>query len=210
MEGFRSFLGGINFTEIASVFMVLFAVIDIIGAIPIILSLKDKGQKIEPFKTVFFSAVILIGFLYFGEWLLSFLSIDIQSFAVAGAIILFILAFEMIFGIEFFKNDAPGGSGTLVPLVFPLIAGAASFTTLLSFQATYAMVNIIIATLLNLGVVYLVLRYIDWVRKMIGDGGIYVLRKFFGVILMAMSVKLFTENIAALLKNIGLFELIAG
>lgn len=206
MEVAASFFGKINLTEIGSVFMVLFAVIDIIGAIPIIISLKDKGQKIEPFKTVFFSAIILIGFLYFGEWLLSFLSIDIKSFAVAGAIILFLLAFEMIFGIEFFKNDSPAGSGTLVPLVFPLIAGAASFTTLLSFQATYSMVNIIIATLLNLVVVHIVLSNIDWVRRIFGDGGIYVLRKFFGVILMAMSVKLFTENITALLENIGFFE----
>lgn len=189
----------INVTEIASVFMVLFAVIDIIGAIPIIVSLRDRGQKIEPFKTFLFSAIILIGFLYFGEWLLSFLSIDVKSFAAAGAIILFILAFEMIFGIEFFKNDSPAGSGTLVPLVFPLIAGAASFTTLLSFQAQYAMVNIIIATILNLLVVWFVLAKIGFVEKIFGAGGIYVLRKFFGVILMAMSVKLFTENITVLL-----------
>lgn len=189
----------INFTEIASVFMVLFAVIDIIGAIPIIINLKKRGQKIEPFKTFLISAIILIGFLYFGEWLLSFLSIDIKSFAAAGAIILFLLAFEMIFGIEFFKNDSPAGSGTLVPLVFPLIAGAASFTTLLSFQAQYAMVNIIIATILNLLVVWFVLAKIQLVERLFGQGGVYVLRKFFGVILMAMSVKLFTENITYLL-----------
>lgn len=194
-----NFFQQINVTEIASVFMVLFAVIDIIGAIPIIVSLRDRGQKIEPFKTFLFSTLILIGFLYFGEWLLSFLSIDVKSFAAAGAIILFILAFEMIFGIEFFKNDSPAGSGTLVPLVFPLIAGAASFTTLLSFQAQYSMINIIIATLLNLLVVWLVLAKISIVEKIFGAGGIYVLRKFFGVILMAMSVKLFTENITVLL-----------
>lgn len=194
-----NFFQQINVTEIASVFMVLFAVIDIIGAIPIIVSLRDRGQKIEPFKTFLFSTLILIGFLYFGEWLLSFLSIDVKSFAAAGAIILFILAFEMIFGIEFFKNDSPAGSGTLVPLVFPLIAGAASFTTLLSFQAQYSMINIIIATLLNLLIVWLVLAKISIVEKIFGAGGIYVLRKFFGVILMAMSVKLFTENITVLL-----------
>lgn len=196
-----SILQQINFTEIASVFMVLFAVIDIIGAIPIIVSLKERGQKIEPAKTFIISSILLVGFLFFGEWLLSFLSIDIKSFAAAGAIILFLLAFEMIFGIEFFRNDSPAGSGTLVPLVFPLIAGAASFTTLLSFQAQYAMVNIIIATLLNMIVVWLVLANINFVEKMFGAGGIYVLRKFFGVILMAMSVKLFTENISALLGH---------
>ncbi len=188
----------IDLNQIGSVFIALFAVIDIIGAIPIIMNLKQAGQKIEPFKTVLFSAIILIGFLFFGEWLLSFLSINIQSFAAAGAIILFLLAFEMIFGYEIFRNDAPGGANTLVPLVFPLIAGAASFTTLLSFRASYALVNIIIATLLNLGVVYFVLKRLDVVERLIGQGGIFVLRKFFGVILMAMSVKFFTENISYL------------
>lgn len=188
----------IDFNQIGSVFIALFAVIDIIGAIPIIMNLKQAGQKIEPFKTVLFSAIILIGFLFFGEWLLSFLSINIQSFAAAGAIILFLLAFEMIFGYEIFRNDAPGGSNALVPLVFPLIAGAASFTTLLSFRASYALVNIIIATLLNLVVVYFVLKRLDVVERLIGQGGIFVLRKFFGVILMAMSVKFFTENISYL------------
>lgn len=188
----------IDLNQIGSVFIALFAVIDIIGAIPIIMNLKQAGQKIEPFKTVLFSAIILIGFLFFGEWLLSFLSINIQSFAAAGAIILFLLAFEMIFGYEIFRNDAPGGANTLVPLVFPLIAGAASFTTLLSFRASYALVNIIIATLLNLVVVYFVLKRLDVVERLIGQGGIFVLRKFFGVILMAMSVKFFTENISYL------------
>lgn len=188
----------IDLNQIGSVFIALFAVIDIIGAIPIIMNLKQAGQKIEPFKTVLFSAIILIGFLFFGEWLLSFLSINIQSFAAAGAIILFLLAFEMIFGYEIFRNDAPGGSNTLVPLVFPLIAGAASFTTLLSFRASYSLVNIIIATLLNLVVVYFVLKRLDVVERLIGQGGIFVLRKFFGVILMAMSVKFFTENISYL------------
>lgn len=192
----------IDLNQIGSVFIALFAVIDIIGAIPIIMNLKQAGQKIEPFKTVLFSAIILIGFLFFGEWLLSFLSINIQSFAAAGAIILFLLAFEMIFGYEIFRNDAPGGSNTLVPLVFPLIAGAASFTTLLSFRASYALVNIIIATLLNLVVVYFVLKRLDVVERLIGQGGIFVLRKFFGVILMAMSVKFFTENISYLVEVI--------
>lgn len=202
MNWFNEALQAINFNEIGSVFIALFAVIDIIGAIPIIINLKQAGQKIEPFKTVLFSAIILIGFLYFGEWLLSFLSINVQSFAAAGAIILFLLAFEMIFGFEIFRNDAPGGSNALVPLVFPLIAGAASFTTLLSFRASYAMVNIIIATLLNLVVVFFVLKKLDLVEKLFGQGGIYVLRKFFGVILMAMSVKFFTENISFLIGTI--------
>ncbi|MDO5035991.1 MAG: MarC family protein [Porphyromonas sp.] len=195
-------LESINFTEIGSVFIVLFAVIDIIGAIPIIIDLRHKNRKIEPKKTVLISSIILITFLYVGDLLLSFLTVDIQSFAVAGAIILLLLAMEMIFGFQFFKDDSPGGNtSTLVPLVFPLIAGAASFTTLLSFRAQYELVNIIIATLLNMGVVFFVLSKLDWVERLFGQGGIYVLRKFFGVILMAMAVKLFTENISALLAS---------
>lgn len=196
-------LSHLSFSEISSVFIVLFAVIDIIGAIPIIISLQEKGQKIEPFKTFLFSLVILITFLYLGQALLDLLSVDLQSFAAAGAIILFFLAFEMIFGFEFFKNDSPSGSATLVPLVFPLIAGAASFTTLLSFRAEYHVENIIIATVLNLLVVYAVLRNMRYVERLFGKGGVYVMRKFFGIILLAMSVKLFTSNIASLVGHIN-------
>lgn len=199
----KEFFQVINLTEIGSVFIVLFAVIDIIGAIPIIINLKQKNQKIEPTKTVVISTIILIGFLFIGDMLLAFLTVDLQSFAAAGAIILFLLAIEMIFGIVFFKNDSPSGSSTLVPLVFPLIAGAASFTTLLSFRAQYHIINIIIATLLNMGIVYIVLKKLDFVERLFGQGGIYVLRKFFGVILMAMAVKLFTENISVLLSSIA-------
>ena len=198
-----SLLSQINFTEISSVFIVLFAVIDIIGAIPIIVSLQEKGQKIEPFKAFIFSLIILITFLFLGQAILNLLNVDLQSFAAAGAIILFALAWEMIFGIEIFKNDSPSGSATLVPLVFPLIAGAASFTTLLSFRAQYHVVNIIIATVLNLLIVYLVLRNIKRVEHLFGKGGVYVMRKFFGIILLAMSVKLFTSNISALISAIS-------
>lgn len=200
----QEFFQNIIFTEIGSVFIVLFAVIDIIGAIPIFVDLKQKNRKIEPVKTVVISSIILIGFLFVGEWLLAFLTVNIESFAVAGAIILFMLALEMIFGFQFFKDDSPGsGTSTLVPIVFPLVAGAASFTTLLSFRAQYHVVNIIIATLLNMGLVYFVLAKLEWVERAIGQGGIYVLRKFFGVILMAMAVKMFTENISAILTSIA-------
>lgn len=193
----------INLTEISSIFIVLFAVIDIIGAIPIIIGLQEKGQKIEPFKTFLFSAIILISFLFLGQALLNLLTVDLQSFAAAGAIVLFVLAIEMIFGIVMFKDDSPSGSATLVPLVFPLIAGAASFTTLLSFRAQYATINIIIATLLNLVIVYFVLRHVKWVERLVGKGGVYVMRKFFGIILLAMAVKLFTENISSLIGSIN-------
>ncbi len=193
----------INLTEISSIFIVLFAVIDIIGAIPIIIGLQEKGQKIEPFKTFLFSAIILISFLFLGQALLNLLTVDLQSFAAAGAIVLFVLAIEMIFGVVMFKDDSPSGSATLVPLVFPLIAGAASFTTLLSFRAQYATINIIIATLLNLVIVYFVLRHVKWVERLVGKGGVYVMRKFFGIILLAMAVKLFTENISSLIGSIN-------
>lgn len=188
--------------EVASAFMVLFAVIDILGAIPIIVGLKEKGQTIEAGKAAIFSFVILVAFLFIGKALLSLFNVDISSFAVAGALVLLVLAVEMIFGIEVFKNDAPGGSATIVPLVFPLIAGAASFTTLLSLRAEFNILNIIIAVALNLIVVYLVLKKVNYVEKFFGKGGVYVMRKFFGIILLAIAVRLFTANLASLLGSL--------
>lgn len=191
-----------SFKEIASAFMVLFAVIDILGAIPIIVGLKEKGQTIESGKTAILSFIILVAFLFIGKALLSLFNVDISSFAVAGALVLLVLAVEMIFGIEVFKNDAPGGSATIVPLVFPLIAGAASFTTLLSLRAEFNILNIIIAVALNMIVVYFVLKKLYYVEKLFGKGGIYVMRKFFGIILLAIAVRLFTSNLAFLLGSI--------
>ena len=147
-----------SFKEIISAFMVLFAVIDILGAIPIIISLREKNQKIEAGKAAIISFVILVAFLFIGQALLGLFNVDISSFAVAGALVLLVLAVEMIFGVEIFKNDSPCGSATIVPLVFPLIAGAASFTTLLSLRAEYNILNIIIAVAMNMALVYLVLR----------------------------------------------------
>ena len=149
-----------SFKEIISAFMVLFAVIDILGAIPIIISLREKNQKIEAGKAAIISFVILVAFLFIGQALLGLFNVDISSFAVAGALVLLVLAVEMIFGVEIFKNDRPCGSATIVPLVFPLIAGAASFTTLLSLRAEYNILNIIIAVAMNMALVYLVLRYV--------------------------------------------------
>ena len=139
-----------NFKEIISAFMVLFAVIDILGAIPIIISLREKNQKIEAGKAAIISFVILVAFLFIGQALLGLFNVDISSFAVAGALVLLVLAVEMIFGVEILKNDSPCGSATIVPLVFPLIAGAASFTTLLSLRAEYHIFNIIIAVAMNM------------------------------------------------------------
>lgn len=186
-----------NLREIISAFVVLFAVIDITGSIPVIISIK-KRQEVNSLKATILSTAILIGFLFVGEAMLSLFGVDISSFAVAGSIVIFVLAFEMIFGIEVFKNDGPTKSATLVPVTFPLIAGAGSLTTLLSLRAEYAVINIIMAILFNMLIVFAVLKRLNLVEKIIGEGGVYVLRKFFGIILLAIAVKLFASNIASL------------
>ena len=185
--------------EILSAFMVLFAIIDITGSIPIIIELKRKGNTIQPISAVISSIIIFIAFLFAGDGLLSLFGVDIQSFAVAGAIVILVLAIEMILGVELMKNDGPKGSATLVPLVFPLIAGAGTLTTLLSLRAEFHIENIIVAILLNMVFVYIVLTRLDWIEKIFGQGVIYVLRKFFGIILLAMAVKLFVTNISSLI-----------
>ena len=190
-----------SFKEIISAFMVLFAVIDILGAIPIIISLREKNQKIEAGKAAIISFVILVAFLFIGQALLGLFNVDISSFAVAGALVLLVLAVEMIFGVEIFKNDSPCGSATIVPLVFPLIAGAASFTTLLSLRAEYNILNIIIAVAMNMALVCLVLRYVYYVERLFGKSGVYVMRKLFGIILLAIAVRLFTSNLTSLIGS---------
>lgn len=185
--------------ELASAFMVLFAVIDITGAVPIIIDIQKKGHTISAMKAALASFVILIAFLYLGDKLLNLFSVDISSFAVAGSLVIFVLAVEMIFGIPIFKNDSPSGTASIVPLVFPLIVGAGTLTTLLSLRAEYHIINIIIATTLNIIVVYFVLKNVTLVEKVFGKGGVYILRKFLGIILLAISVKLFTSNLTSLI-----------
>ena len=155
-----------------------------------------------PVRQLFFSFVILVSFLFVGNSLLSLFNVDISSFAVAGALVILVLGCEMIFGVEIFKNDGPTDSATLVPLVFPLIAGAASFTTLLSLRAEYNVLNIIVAVALNMLFVYFVLKKVDYVQRVVGKGGVYVLRKFFGIILLAIAVRLFTSNLNTLLDSL--------
>lgn len=192
----------LNFSliEISSTFMVLFAIIDILGSIPIILNIKKKEVVIDAFWASFIAFVILIVFLFMGEGVLALFSVDIQSFAVAGALIIFIYAIEMVLDIEIFRNKGPKGSASIIPLSFPLIAGPGSFTTLISLRAEYEMVNIIIALVLNMIFVYFVIRSTDKIEKFFGETGIYVMRKFFGIILLAISVKLFTSNLSHLLQ----------
>lgn len=191
-----------NFQQILSAFIVLFAVIDIIGASPIIIDLKDKGKDVNALKATLISFLLLLGFFYAGDILLRLFHVDIESFAVAGAFVIFLLSLEMILDIEIFKNQGPIKEATLVPLVFPLLAGAGSFTTLLSLRAEYASVNIIVALILNMLWVYFVVRMTRKVERVLGKGGIYLIRKFFGIILLAISVKLFMSNITLLMEQI--------
>ena len=189
----------INIQELASAFMVLFAVIDITGAVPIINDIQNKGHTISAIKAALASYILLVAFLFVGDGLLNVFSVDISSFAVAGSLVIFVLAVEMIFGIPIFKNDGPSGTASIVPLVFPLIVGAGTLTTLLALRAEYHIINIIIALTLNIIVVYFVLKNVSLVEKVFGKGGVYILRKFLGIILLAISVKLFTSNLTSLI-----------
>ncbi len=187
-----------NITQLLSAFIVLFAIIDVTGSIPIFLGLRDKKQSYSAEKAAFWSLITLVAFFFVGDWILRLFNVDVNSFAVAGALVIFVVAIEMTFGIEVFKLDGPSGSATLVPIIFPLIAGPGAFTTLLSLKAEYSSLNILIALLLNIIIVYIVLKKVNWVEKLLGAGGVYVMRKFFGIILLAISVKLFASNIAFL------------
>jgi multiple antibiotic resistance protein len=195
--------GTFNLQEFISTFIIMFAVIDAIGATPIIISLRENGKVIKPIKATLLSTLLLVGFFYAGDVMLKLFHVDISSFAVAGAIVIFLMAIEMLLDVEIFKFNGPTGEATIVPLVFPLIAGAGSFTTLLSLRAEYADVNILLGLLANMAFVFFVLTMTHKVQNWIGKGGVYVVRKFFGVILIAVAVRLFTDNIAELIMNIS-------
>ncbi|MBO7255670.1 MAG: MarC family protein [Paludibacteraceae bacterium] len=185
--------------QILSATVVLFAIIDILGAIPIILNIRKKGIKINSLVVSTFALVILMLFLFFGDFILQLFNVDIESFAVAGSLVIFVFALEMLLDIEIFRNNGPAGSASFIPIAFPLVAGPGSFTTLLSLRAEYYVENIVIALVLNLLFVYLVLSFTSKIEKAIGESGIYVLRKFFGIILLAIAVKLFVTNIGHLI-----------
>ncbi|EEN83477.1 MarC family protein [Porphyromonas endodontalis] len=189
-------LSAFNFGEAGRAFMTLFIAVDIVGAIPVVLSLKDKGQKISPSTVTLWSWVMLLAFLFIGEPMLNIFGVDTQSFAVAGSIVLFVLAVEMLFGVQVFKDDGPNGNANIVPLVFPLFAGAASFTALLTLVAQgVAYSNIFVAVLAVSALIFLMLKFVDPLERWLGKGGIFVLRKFFGVILLAVSIKFFIDNL---------------
>lgn len=187
-----------SLSEIVPATMILFAVIDIIGSVPIIVSLRAKVGHIQSEKASVVAAVIMIAFLFIGNKILKLIGIDVNSFAVAGSFILFFLALEMILGITLYKDDAPE-TASIVPLAFPLIAGAGTLTTLLSIRAEYYVENIIVAILINIIFVYLILKSSKKIERVLGKSGLSVIRKVFGVILLAIAVKLFTSNISGLL-----------
>lgn len=189
----------VNIKEILGAFVVLFAIFDIFGSIPIIIDIKQKRGEIPAMKVATISLIIATIFLFIGDYILSLFGVDIQSFAIAGAIVIFAVGIEMIFDIQVFHyENSPEGMSTMVPLVFPLICGAGSFTTLISLKAEYATLNILIALVANMIVIYLVLKLLHTFERVLGKGGIYISRKFFGIILLAISVKLFASNIGQL------------
>lgn len=197
-----SWFSGFSFKESLSAFITLFAVIDIIGSIPIILSLRQKNLAIKPVKATVISAILLLAFLFGGNLILDLFNVDIYSFAVAGSFILFIMALEMILDVEIFKNQGPMQEATLIPIVFPLIAGPAAFTTLLSLCSMNATINILIALALNLAWVYIVLSMTSRIEKLLGKAGIYIARKFFGIILLAVSVGMCVSNVTKFIDNV--------
>jgi len=187
----------LDFKEIITVGMVLFAVIDIVGTIPIVVDLRTKHGHIESEKASLVAGIIMIVFLFVGEELLNLIGIDVHSFAVAGSFVLFFLALEMILGIRIYR-DEEAGSASIVPIAFPLIAGAGTMTTLLSLKAQYQTVNIVIAIVFNIIIVYIVLKSSAKIEKMLGKNGLGVIRKAFGVVLLAIAVKLFAANVKGL------------
>jgi multiple antibiotic resistance protein len=185
----------ISFQEILSIAMILFAVIDVIGSVPVLIELRRNVGAIESEKASIASLFIMLLFLWSGETILGLIGLDVSSFAVAGSFVLFFIALEMILGIRLYK-DSVSETASIVPIAFPLIAGAGTLTTLLSLKAEYHDVNIVIAIILNVCIVYIVLRNMERIEKLLGNGGINIIRKVFGVILLAIAVKLFKTNVA--------------
>ncbi len=196
-------LNDFNFMHFLSAFFVLFAIIDPIGTMPIIVGIRESGKRIDAGKAVMYSFSLMLVFFFLGDWILGLFGVDINSFAVAGALVLFFMSMEMVLGIEIFKDAGElKGNATYVPVVFPLLAGAGSFTTLLSLKAEYATVNILLALLANSIIVFFMLKFTKRVQRILGVSGVYFMKKFFGIILLAISVKLFMSNLSYLLSSI--------
>lgn len=184
-----------DYKNIITISLILFAVIDVVGSIPIIISLRQKLGHIQSEKTTIFSGVLMIGFLYFGELILKFIGVDMSSFAIAGSIVIFLLGLELVLNVSIFKQDGDVSSGSLVPIGFPLLAGAGTLTTLITLDSAYAKMEIIIGILINLVFIYLVLKSTAWLSKVLGKSGLAILRKIFGIILLSIAVKIFKDNL---------------
>jgi multiple antibiotic resistance protein len=194
-----------NFQEFLTLTFTLFAVIDIVGSVPMLISLKEKQGGLHIWKVTLISGALMVLFFFVGKPFLNVLGVDIKSFAVAGSIVIFILGLEMILGIEFFKSEKGAPSGTIVPIAFPLIAGSGTLTTIMSLKATFERSDkneymILLAILVNLIVIYIVLRSLNLIEKVLGKAGLMAVRKFFGVILLAIAVKVFATNVSGLIK----------
>ena len=189
-----------NINELLAVTFTLFAVIDVVGSIPVLISLKEKLGHIDSGKATWASGFLMILFLLVGEPFLKVLSVDVHSFAVAGSIVIFVISLEMILGVEFFKSEKDSKTGSLIPIAFPLIAGSGTLTTIMSLKANYHAYNIFAGILINLVIIYVVLRSLSWIERILGKAGLMVVRKFFGVILLAIAVKIFSSNLQLLNK----------
>lgn len=188
-----------SWTEFFSATMVMFAVVDIIGSIPILLDIKKKTGHINAEKASFVSLIIMVAFLFLGEGIINLFGIEVHSFAVAGSFVLLFLALEMILGVQIFKQDANTlKTAAIVPIAFPIIAGAGSMTTIISLRSEYSQINVLLAIIANMLLVYLVLKMTRRIEKLLGDGGVAILQKAFGIILLAIAVKLFTTNVTKL------------
>ena len=189
-------IDNISFKEIVSASFALFAVIDILGSIPILISLKNKMGIISAYRATLVSGALMLIFLFVGKYFLEILGLDIKSFAVAGSIVLFILGLEMVLGWDFLKGDNNHKVGSIVPIAFPIIAGSGTLTTIMSIKSLFHHYNILIAILINLILIYIALKSLTWIEKILGPSGLLVIRKFFGIILIAISVKMFKTNIS--------------
>jgi multiple antibiotic resistance protein len=193
------FFGGFNWGDLFKASTVLFAVIDIVGSVPIIIKLKETSGSINELRTSLVSFGIMIGFLILGESILKLFGVTIEAFAVAGALILFAMALEMILGVRLFRDEVTGKTASIVPLAFPIIAGAGTMTTLVSLKAEFAQINILLAIFINIIIVFIVLKLTRRIENLLGEGGIAILKKVFGIILLAIAIKLFTTNLQALM-----------
>src|SRR5215469_924522 len=189
-----------DLNALVTVTFTLFAVIDILGSIPLLLAVKKKAGGMQELKVTIISGVLMLLFLFVGESFLNILGVDKHSFAVGGSIVIFILGLEMVLGIEFFKSEKDAKASILVPVAFPLIAGSGTLTTIMSLKANYNETTILIAILINLIIVYLVLKSLSYLEKLLGPAGMIAIRKFFGVVLLAIAVKIFSSNVPGLIK----------